>query len=47
MVDFICMGLLDLWGAQTDNFKMKKSCTKWDSKPGPFAYEAKSLSVAI
>ena len=24
MVNFICMGLLDLWGARTDNNKMKK-----------------------
>ena len=26
MVDFICMGLLDLWGARTENYKMKNSC---------------------
>ena len=24
--NFICMGLLDLWGAQTENYKMKNSC---------------------
>ena len=23
MVDFICIGLLDLWGARTENYKMK------------------------
>ena len=26
---------------------MKKSCPKWDSYPGPFAYEANALSVEL
>ena len=26
MVDFICMGLLDLKGARTENYKMQNSC---------------------
>ena len=26
MVDFICMGLFDLCGGQTENYKMKNSC---------------------
>ena len=26
MVDFICMGLLGLQGAKTENYKMKNSC---------------------
>ena len=26
MVDIIYMGLLDLWGARTYNYKMKNSC---------------------
>ena len=47
MVDFVFMGLLDLWEAQTKNDKMKNSCPQWDSSPGPSAYEAKSLSVAL
>ena len=43
MVDFICMGLLDLSGARTN----KKSCPQWDLNPGPSAYEANSLSVVL
>ena len=34
MVDFICMGFLDLWGVRTKNYKMKNSCPQWDSNPG-------------
>ena len=47
VVDFICMGLLDLRGEQTENYKMKNYCPQWDSNPGSSVYEAKSLSVAI
>ena len=47
MVAFICMGLLDLWGAQTDNYKMKISWSQWDSIPGPSANEANALSVEL
>ena len=47
MVDFICMGLLDLWGARTENYNMKNSCPQWDSNPGPYAYEANALSVQL
>ena len=46
MVDFICMGLLDMWAAQTDNCIMKNSCTHWDSNTGPYAYEY-SVSVLL
>ena len=46
MVDFIYMGFIDLLVARTENYKMKKnSCPQSDSNPGPFAYEATSLSV--
>ena len=31
MVGFICMGLIDLRGAQTENYKMKNPC-----QPGTF-----------
>ena len=31
MVDFICMGLLDLQGVRTENYKMKNSYPKLDS----------------
>ena len=47
MVDFICMGLLDLWGARTENYKMKHFCPQWDSNPGPSAYEPNALSVEL
>ena len=47
IVDFIRMGLLDLWGAPTENYKMKNSCPQWDSNQGPSAYEANALSVEL
>ena len=47
MIDFICMGLLDLWGSQTENYKMKISCPQLDSNPVPFTSEANSISVAL
>ena len=47
MVDFICMGLLDLFGTRTENYKMKNSFPQWDSNPGPSAYEANALSVEV
>ena len=46
IVDFICIGLLDLFGARAENFKMKNSCPQLDSNPVPFAYDANSLGVA-
>ena len=47
MVDFIYMGLLDLFGTLTENYKMKNSCPHWDSNPGPSAYEANALSIEL
>ena len=47
MVDFICMGLLDLWWAQTGNQKMKNSCPQLESNLGPSANEPKLLRVAL
>ena len=47
MVDFVCIGLLDLWGARTENYKMKNSCQQWDSSPRPSAYEVKSLYALL
>ena len=46
MVDFIFMGLLDLWAAQTNNYIMQNSCTHWDSNTAPSAYKY-SLSVVL
>ena len=47
MVDFICMGLLDLRWARTENYKIKNSCPQWDSNQGPSAYDASTLSVEL
>ena len=47
MVDFICMGLLDLLGARTEIYKMKWYYPQWDLNPGYFTSEATSLSVAL
>ena len=44
MVDIITMGLLELWGVQTDNYKMKNSCPKY---PVPSSYEANALTIAL
>ena len=47
MVDFICMGLLDLFGTRTENNKMKSACPQWDSNPGPSAYVVNTLSYKL
>ena len=47
MVDFIYMGLLELWGARTENYKMKNPCPQWDSNPVLSAYAAKALSIVL
>ena len=47
MVDFICMGLLDVLGTQTEYYKMNNSCPQRDSIPGLSAYEANALSVEL
>ena len=47
MVDFICIGLLDLRGVRTKNYKMKNSCPQCDSNPEPSAYEANALSAEL
>ena len=47
MVGFICMGLLDLSGARSENYKMKNFCPHWDSNPGHSAYEANSLTIVL
>ena len=47
MIDFICMGLLDLWGARNEYYKMKNSYPQWDSNPVLSGYETNLLSVAL
>ena len=36
-----------MWVAHTENYKMRNYCPQLDSNPGPSAYEAKSLSIAL
>ena len=45
MVDFIFMGVVDLFGTRTKNYKMKNACPQWDSNPPPSAYYANALNV--
>ena len=47
MVDFVNMGLPDLFGTRAENYKMNNSFSQWDSNPGPSAYEANALSVEL
>ena len=44
MVDFICTGLLDLFGTRTRNYIIKNSYPQLDSNPGPSANVANALS---
>ena len=46
MVDFISMGLLDMRGSRTDNYKMKNSCPHWDLNQGSFASDANGSVLA-
>ena len=45
MINFICMGLLELQGTGGKNYKMKKSCPKWESNPVPSTYETYALPI--
>ena len=48
MVDFIRMGLIEVWGCESIvNYKMKKSCPQSDSNPVSSAYEANALHALI
>ena len=44
MVNCICRGLLDMWEARTEKYKMKNSCPQWVSNPGPSVH---ALSVEL
>ena len=39
-VDIICMGLLGLQGAKTENYKMKNSCQYRDSNSRPLIFKS-------
>ena len=47
IVDFICMDLLvlELQGAQTENYKMKSSCQQRDSNSRPLNRKATVVTV--
>ena len=45
--DFICMGLLGLQGAKTENYKMKNSCPYRDSNSRPLILKSSALSMRL
>ena len=46
MVDFICIGLLELQGtSRQQELQNENSCPQRDSNPVPYAYEADMLSI--
>ena len=49
MLDFICMGPVDLPGARPkrQNTKWKISCPQWDSNPQPFDSESDALPTEL
>ena len=44
-VDFICMSLLGLQGAKTEDCKMKNSCQYRDSNSRPLILKSNALSI--
>ena len=47
IADFIYIGLHELQGAKTENYKMKNYYPQRDSNPILSAYEVKTLSIAL
>ena len=48
MVDFICKGLLELWGTRVEwEYEMKNSYPQWNLNPVPSAYEVNTLTIAL
>ena len=49
MLDFICMGPVDLPGARRkrQNTKWKISCPQWDSNPQPFDSKSDALPTEL
>ena len=47
MVDFICMGILELQGAKTQNYKMTNSCPQRDSNSRSLIYKATTVTVRL
>ena len=44
MIDLICIGLHELRGTRSENYKMKNSFPQWDSNSRPLAKEAAIFS---
>ena len=49
MLDFICMGPVDLTGARRklQNTKWKIPCPQWDSNPQPFDHKSDALPTEL
>ena len=49
MIDFICMGPVDLTGARRkrQNTKLKIPCPQWDSNPQPFDSKSDALPTEL
>ena len=49
MLDFICMGPVDLTGARRkrQNTKWKMPCPQWDSNPQPFDWKSDALPTEL
>ena len=45
--DLICMGLLGLQGAKTENYKIKNSCPYRDSNSRPLILKSSALSMRL
>ena len=45
IVDFICMGLLEMQGARSENYKMKNSCLQRDSNSRPLGCEVTTDAI--
>ena len=47
MNDFICIGLHELQGPETENYKMKNSCPERDSKIRPLNLKATTVTIML
>ena len=49
MLDFICMGAVDLPGARRkrQKYKMKNYCQQWDSNPQPSDFKSDALPTEL
>ena len=47
MVDLICIGLLELQGPKTENYKMRKSCPQRTSDLRPLNHKSSAISLRL